>query len=84
MFPEQTTIDTSELCYIRICYTDENGILKPLIRDELRVEVSGGILLGFGNACPYHERIQPQEMGEITVRATGSYGTAETKIKVRV
>jgi len=28
--------------------------------------------------------IQPQEMGEITVRATGSYGTAETKIKVRV
>lgn len=48
MFPEQTTIDTSELCYIRICYTDENGILKPLIRDELRVEVSGGILLGFG------------------------------------
>lgn len=101
MFPEQTTIDTSKLCYIRICYTDENGILKPLIRDELRVEVSGGILLGFGNACPYHERsykgdvtdtyygealaiIQPQEMGEITVRATGNYGTAETKIKVRV
>lgn len=30
MFPEQTTIDTSELCYIRICYTDENGILKSV------------------------------------------------------
>ena len=65
------------------------------------MEVSGGTLLGFGNACPYHERsykgnvtdtyygealaiIQPQEMGEIQIRVTGSYGTVETGIKVRV
>lgn len=54
--PEQSTVQAGHLCYIRLRYTDEKGITKPLARGNIKVEVDGGTLVGLGNACPYHER----------------------------
>ena len=54
--PEQSTVQAGHLCYIRLRYTDETGITKPLARGNIKVEVDGGTLVGLGNACPYHER----------------------------
>lgn len=54
--PEQSTVQAGHLCYIRLRYTDEKGITKPLARGNIKVGVDGGTLVGLGNACPYHER----------------------------
>ena len=54
--PEQSSVQAGHLCYIRLRYTDEKGITKPLARGNIKVEVDGGTLAGLGNACPYHER----------------------------
>ena len=54
--PEQSSVQAGHLCYIRLRYTDEKGITKPLARGNIKVEVHGGTLVGLGNACPYHER----------------------------
>ena len=54
--PEQSSVQAEHLCYIRLRYTDEKGITKPLARGNIKVEVDGGTLVGLGNACPYHER----------------------------
>ena len=53
--PEENAVAPGRLCHIRLQYTDESGILKPLERGILNVEVSGGKLLGLGSACPYNE-----------------------------
>ena len=52
---EENAVVPGRLCHIRLQYTDESGILKPLERGILNVEVSGGKLLGLGSACPYNE-----------------------------
>lgn len=52
--PEAESVKVGGLCYIRLQYTDMRGIVKPLVRDTLKVKVSGGTLLGLGNACPYN------------------------------
>jgi beta-galactosidase len=52
---EQKTVQPGHLSYIRLRYTDENGITKPLERGKLKVSVEGGKLLGLGSACPYQE-----------------------------
>jgi beta-galactosidase len=52
---EQRTVQPGHLSYIRLRYTDENGITKPLERGKLKVSVEGGKLLGLGSACPYQE-----------------------------
>lgn len=53
--PEEASVEPGRLSYIRLRYTDENGIVKPLERGILNVEVTGGKLLGLGSACPYNE-----------------------------
>lgn len=45
-----------DLCYIRFRYADKNGILKPLARGEIKLQITGGKLLGFGSAAPYYPR----------------------------
>ena len=52
---EEGGVKPGRLCHIRLQYTDENSELKPLERGILKVEVSGGKLLGLGSACPYNE-----------------------------
>ena len=44
----------TDLCYIRMKYTDYNGIVKPLTRGNIKVTVTNGELLGLGSACPFY------------------------------
>ncbi|MFV0362564.1 MAG: glycoside hydrolase family 2 TIM barrel-domain containing protein [Suipraeoptans sp.] len=54
--PEQVKVKAdSELCYVRLQYTDDNGTVKPMERGLINVEVEGGELIGLGSACPYYE-----------------------------
>ncbi|MCR5101512.1 MAG: DUF4982 domain-containing protein [Butyrivibrio sp.] len=53
--PEQKAIEMENgLAYIRLKFTDTDGVLKPLERDNIKVEVTGGELIGLGSACPYY------------------------------
>lgn len=52
---EEPTVKPGHLCYIRLRYTDENGIAKPLARGNIQVQVRGGTLVGLGNACPFNK-----------------------------
>jgi beta-galactosidase len=52
---EQEEVKPTDLCYVRIKYTDKNGVIKPLERGNITVHAQGGTLLGLGSACPYQE-----------------------------
>lgn len=52
MIPEKSTVRPGELLYVRLRYTDEKRILKPMEHHRMQISVTGGKLLGFGNACP--------------------------------
>lgn len=52
---EKPSVAPGGLSYIRLKYTDGAGITKPLCRGKLKVEVTGGRLVGLGSACPYYE-----------------------------
>ena len=52
---EEPTVKPGHLCYVRLRYTDENGITKPLARGNIRVQVRGGTLVGLGSACPFNK-----------------------------
>ena len=51
---EEPTVKPGHLCYVRLRYTDENGITKPLMRGNIQVQVRGGTLVGLGSACPFN------------------------------
>lgn len=68
--PEQASVKSGHLSYIRLQYTDEDGIVKPLNRGILNVEVTGGKLLGLGSACPYNE------IGYLTGKTDTYFGEA--------
>ena len=53
--PENNTVKSEGLCYIRLRLTDEAGTTKVLERKRIKVTVDGGELLGLGHACPYNE-----------------------------
>ena len=46
--------EKGKLCWVRLRYTDEKGVVKPMERGEIRVNVEGGKLLGLGSACPFY------------------------------
>ena len=52
---EEPTVKPGHLCYIRLRYTDENGITKPLVRGSIQVQMRGGTLVGLGSACPFNK-----------------------------
>lgn len=52
---EEPTAKPGHLCYVRLRYTDENGITKPLARGSIQVQVRGGTLVGLGSACPFNK-----------------------------
>ncbi len=68
--PEEGDVEPGRLCHIRLQYTDESGVVKPLERGILSVKVTGGRLLGLGSACPYNE------IGYTTDRTDTYYGEA--------
>ena len=53
--PEEKSVKSGHLCFIRLQYADKNGIVKPGERGILDVSVTGGKLIGLGSACPYYE-----------------------------
>jgi beta-galactosidase len=56
LVPEVDSIHPDQLLYVRLRYTDGQGMVKPGLRGEIRVSVAGGQLLALGNACSYNER----------------------------
>lgn len=54
LIPEQISVSPEGLAYIQIQYTDQNGILKPMEKHQISVQVEHGTLKGLGNACPYN------------------------------
>ena len=52
---EEPTVKPGHLCYVRLRYTDENGITRPLARGNIQVQVRGGTLVGLGSACPFNK-----------------------------
>ena len=53
--PEEKSARPGGLAFVRLQYTDKAGTVKPLERGIISVSVTGGELLGLGNACPYNE-----------------------------
>lgn len=47
-------VHPGRLCFVRLRYTDANGITKPLERGRITVGVEGGRLLGLGYAAPFN------------------------------
>lgn len=96
--PEEKEIRKRDLCYVRLQYTDKNGVLKPACRGDIRVTAEGGEVLATGSACPYYEgrygdAVTDTYYGEalavirpvgdeIIVHADSRYGEAEAKIAV--
>lgn len=52
--PETNETVAEGLTFIRLEYTDENGVWKPMEKHNLSVKVEGGSLKGLGNACSYN------------------------------
>lgn len=52
--PEQESIKFQGLAFVRIRYTDQSKILKPMEKHEVKVTVAGGKLLALGHGCPYN------------------------------
>ena len=53
--PEAETAAAGHLAFIRLQYTDKEGIIKPAERGLIDVEVEGGSLVALGSACPFYE-----------------------------
>ncbi len=75
VIPEQNSVESGHLAYVRLRYTDENGVVKPLERSKITVSVTGGKLIGLGSAAPYY----PESYSGIT--ADTYYGEALAVIK---
>lgn len=52
--PEAPAVKPDGLAFVRLRYTDEAGIPKPMEKHTLKIRVENGTLMGFGNACPYN------------------------------
>lgn len=99
LIPEKKTVAMDELAYVRIAFTDENLIVKPLVRGDVKVNVEGGELLGLGSGCSYTERSYITDVtdtyygqalaiikptgGEIKVSASSLYGQATAYVNVK-
>lgn len=51
--PEESTIAPEGLGFVRLQYTDHNGVWKPMEKHTLRVTVDNGVLAGLGSANAY-------------------------------
>ncbi|MDO5100227.1 MAG: glycoside hydrolase family 2 TIM barrel-domain containing protein [Eubacteriales bacterium] len=64
------------LLFLNLSYTDAIGQLKPMEKHRLRASVTGGKLIGFGNARPY----QPDSF--LTAEASTYYGRALAVVRI--
>lgn len=79
VMPEKSMVANGEVCFVPIRFTDKAGIVKPLCREDVTVEVEGGELLAVGSACPYNKytyngNVSDTYYGETlaVVKATGA------------
>ena len=86
--PERGTVGRGGLCFVRLVYTDANGVWKPLIRGDIKVEVRGGELVALGSACPYNDRgylsaVTDTYYGEALAVARPQDGCGEVLLRAR-
>lgn len=65
------------LVFVRLEYTDSQGILKPMEKHFVKLTVENGTLEGFGNACAYN----PDGYRKDTVKTY--YGEALAAVRAR-
>ena len=53
---EESRVAPGGLAFLRLRYTDENGVTKPCERGIVTAAVTGGTLEAFGSACPFYEQ----------------------------
>ena len=90
-------IKLNHLAFVRLEYTDEDGIIKPLLRGKIKVEVEGGKILAFGNACPYNKDLYfsnesdtyygralliVKVFDDLKIKASSPYGNNELSLKL--
>lgn len=66
---------TKELHFVRLQYTDENGVIKPCEKGEIAVHVQGGTLLALGDC----RQVNPQKYN--TDKTDVCYGEALAVIR---
>ena len=54
LIKEKESVKLNNLQFVRIEYTDSNGIFKPLKRGRVDVSVEGATLIALGHACPFN------------------------------
>ncbi|SDZ76686.1 beta-galactosidase [Lachnospiraceae bacterium NK3A20] len=54
LIPETEYAYKGRLFYVKLQYTDGNGIWKPMEKHRVRIHVEGGTLVAAGNAAPYN------------------------------
>ena len=54
LIPETETVKHGKLTYVKIRFTDANGIWKPMGHHSVNVKVKNGSLIRLGSACPYN------------------------------
>ncbi len=74
--PEEKSVKKDGVTFVRFKYTGKDGIVRPLERGTLTLNVKGCELLGFGNACSYNAR------GYCTNQTDTYYGEALAAIRV--
>ncbi|MBR5705125.1 MAG: DUF4982 domain-containing protein, partial [Deltaproteobacteria bacterium] len=94
--PEEARVRKGHLAFIRLQFTDRNGVVKPAERGIIEVHVTGGKLRALGSACPYYERSYldtacdtyygealaiVEIQGDTVFEAKSKYGTAEARIR---
>ena len=55
LLPEEETAKADRLTYVRIRYTDRDGIWKPVERHRVKVTVTNGSIVALGHAGPYNK-----------------------------
>ena len=53
--PEEKSVRPGHLAFIRLRFTDENGLTRPTERGMIELSVEGGTLEACGSACPFYE-----------------------------
>lgn len=54
ILPEEKGYKKGDLIFVRLAYTDDKNIVKPLERGKIKVTVEGGELIALGNGCPFN------------------------------
>ncbi len=56
VLPEKEHVSEGEVCFVRLRFTDNNGTVKPLVHQDITVNVEGAELLAVGSASPFSEK----------------------------